>query len=64
MKFDDRHALRRDNGDVLRKALDLEVVGKKRAWATNDSIEKADRKTYWTKTRSCHLQIKVVQCCT
>ena len=35
------HVLKRDNDEVLRRALDFEVRGKKRAWATECDVEKA-----------------------
>ena len=49
------HVLRRGNGDVLRRALDLEVA-LKRAWAAEYDVEETSRRAYqsdWTE-EGCH----------
>ena len=49
------HVLRRDNGDVLRIALDFEVTGR-RAWATEYDVEETSGGAYqsgWTEKGGC-----------
>ena len=50
------HVLRKDNDDVLRRALDFEVAKRKKAWAT-EYVKKTCERTHrsdWTKKGRRH----------
>ena len=50
------HVLRRNNSDILRRALDFEVAGRRRAWATEYDLEETSGGEYqsdWTEKGGC-----------
>ena len=51
------HVLRRDNGDVLRRALDFDLKWQEEGWAAKYDVEETSGGAYqsgWTKKGRCH----------